>query len=133
MIGNILFDSNIIIDFARLRDKSDELLGMEFKGLVPHISAITFTELWSGKSMDNPKEFNYIETYLKGIRVIVPDEKIAKKAGLIVRESKMRIQFSDAIIAATAIENDLTLFTFNYKDFADIKGLKILTNKYSRS
>ncbi len=32
--------------------------------------------------------------------------------------------FRDAIIAATCLENDLTLITYNVKDFRFIKGLK---------
>ncbi len=33
----------------------------------------------------------------------------------------------DATIAATCLENDLTLITFNIKDFRFINGLKLLT------
>lgn len=37
-----------------------------------------------------------------------------------------KIKTPDAIIAATALANGYTLITNNEKDFANIKGLKIL-------
>lgn len=36
------------------------------------------------------------------------------------------MSLGDAIIAATALENDLTLATANIKDFKHIEGLKLI-------
>jgi len=36
-----------------------------------------------------------------------------------------RLSIPDALIASTAIVNDLELFTLNLKDFRFIKGLKL--------
>jgi len=52
------------------------------------------------------------------------DEGIADKA--IELRKKKNIKLADAVIAATAILNNLTLATRNIDDFKDIEGLKVM-------
>ena len=54
--------------------------------------------------------------------------QIADKAGEIIakgRESKVPILVPDAIIAATAIVHNITLITFNLKDFESVTNLSL--------
>ena len=55
------------------------------------------------------------------------DEIVAAKA--IELRQRKPISLADAIIAATALTYDLTLFTDNIKDYAGIKGLKLVSIK----
>jgi len=43
---------------------------------------------------------------------------------------KYKTKLPDAIIAASALENELTIFTRNIKDFNKIKGL-VMLNPYT--
>ena len=59
-------------------------------------------------------------------------DKVADRAGDLIREGRSSGRSSgrarslpDAIIAATALENHLTLVTFNVVDFAGIPGLSL--------
>jgi predicted nucleic acid-binding protein len=56
------------------------------------------------------------------------DKAISQKAIELVRTySKSHgLMLPDAVIAATCLENDLTLVTYNDRDFRFIKGLKTL-------
>lgn len=55
------------------------------------------------------------------------NEIIAEKA--IELRQRKPLSLADAIIAATALTYDLTLFTDNIKDYAGIKGLKLVSIK----
>lgn len=55
--------------------------------------------------------------------VIPLDEVVAEKA--IALKNKSSIKLGDAIIAATAIINDLILVTRNKDDFKDVDGLEL--------
>jgi predicted nucleic acid-binding protein len=48
---------------------------------------------------------------------------IAERAGRLRRESGIRLP--DALIAATAIEHKLSLFTRNRSDFEGVRGLRL--------
>ncbi|HIP72789.1 MAG TPA: type II toxin-antitoxin system VapC family toxin [Anaerolineae bacterium] len=53
---------------------------------------------------------------------------IVDKAGGYIRQARdanQPISVPDAIIAATAVQNNLTLITLNHKDFKGIPGLSI--------
>ena len=48
----------------------------------------------------------------------------------IALRKEYKIKLPDAIIAATALANDLTIVTNNIKDFSNISGLQLI-NPYS--
>ena len=55
-------------------------------------------------------------------RILPVTEAIADRWGLVAAEAKARgvgLSVVDGIIAATALEHDLTVLTRNVKDFAD--------------
>ena len=72
-------------------------------------------------------EKSFIENFFNALPILPLDAAIAAKA--IELRQRKPIQLADAIIAATALTYDLTLFTENVKDYAGIKDLKIVSIK----
>lgn len=89
------------------------------------ISAIVYPELIQGAK--NRAEVSKIEKYLNRFELIHFDKAISQKLIELVRvySKNHGLMLPDAVIAATCLENDLTLITYNIKDFRFIKNLKI--------
>ncbi len=75
----------------------------------------------------NKAEVNKIEKLLAFFEVLHFNEAVALRSLELIRQySKSHgLLLADAIIAATCLENNLKLITFNARDFRFIKGLKI--------
>lgn len=121
----IVVDSSLFIEEIRHgSEKYQELVKLHKKGevllLVP---MVIITELWSGESMDKKKEVEVVELMLSITKKIVLNEKIAKLTGELNR--KYKIGVVDAMVAATALENNAMVATLNTKHFVGIKGLKL--------
>ena len=119
MNGNRLVDSNILIYLSKkilsLDDISDE-------NILLSISVITYIEAM-GYSFENAKEKKSIKSLCNDLQVIKLEDEIVSKT--IELRQKHTIKLPDAIIAATALENDLELATRNTGDFKGIAGLKL--------
>ena len=119
----ILCDSNVIIDWINHRQKAiDDLQRIE--GRIA-MSIITEYEIIAGaKDMVMQKRFeklldNYIVVYL--------DSDISFLGINLYKKYKLShgLDMPDSLIAATAIELNLPLFTYNIKDFRYIPGLQL--------
>ena len=90
------------------------------------INTIIYLELIQGAK--NKAEVAKIEKYLNRFELLHFDKAVSQKSIELVRTySKSHgLMMPDAIVAATCLENDLTLITYNVKDFRFIDGLKIL-------
>jgi hypothetical protein len=121
----MLLDSNIIIiasklaqiellNYLRANEKDLKL------SLLSQIEILGFHQL-------KQVEKQFLEKFFESIEVLSIDNAIAQKA-IAIRQRKP-IALADAIIAATAITHNLTLFTENVKDYSGIKGLKIVAIK----
>jgi len=118
-----LLDSSIIIEALRVHlYKADEFLIDKYGNRIC-ISIISTTELFSGKSTKEEAVFKYVEYLIRSFEIIELSAKIAYEAGIIRRDFSTKI--ADAIIAASALENNLTLVTHNQKDFIMIRDLKL--------
>ena len=124
----VLLDTSVIIDFIRRKDKENTLLfSLSKKGYKLHISILTHTELYSGKSVWRSIEAEQdLEKLFYGMQILPLETEISKKAGEI--RAKNNTTIIDAIISATAINHGLSLATLNLKNFEDIKGLNLLNN-----
>ena len=116
-----LIDTNSVIDYLdnKLPDNANELIdGMDSK-----ISVITRMELlaWPGASEQQTLILN---EFINASEVFALEEPIILKAIEIRKTHKTKLP--DAIIAATALVNELTIITRNTKDFEKIEGLGIL-------
>jgi len=120
----ILCDTNIIIELLKGNEKLIsyvEKLGLDNIA----ISSVTLMELYFG--VFNKTELQQIKKYMQGIPVLHIATNISETAvSLIEQYAKSHtLNIPDALIAATAIENNLKLLTLNVKDFKYISELKL--------
>ena len=89
------------------------------------ISSITLMELYFGAF--NKRELEKIKKSLSSIPVLALNESTTTLAlNLIETYSKSHgLTIPDALIAASVIDNNLQLLTYNVKDFKFIKNLKL--------
>lgn len=118
-----LIDTNVVSDYFSASFSATGIALMDTAiDAVPNISIITQIELlcWSTNeaTSQNIKEFIADSNVLD-----ISPEVIVHCVAL--RKGK-KIKTPDAIIAATALAYGYTLITSNEKDFANIKGLKII-------
>ena len=95
-----------------------------------HISAITVGELytWSRRAKTLPKYAAAIEVLINDLPVIPVDDGIARRFGVeraILFDAGKPVAELDLMIAATALEYDLTLVTHNTSDYQRISGLRL--------
>ena len=117
-----LIDTNIFIAVL----KGDAKLKAYIESLPCALDTTVYTELIQGSK--NNAEVQKIEKYLTRFELIHFDKAISRKAIELVRiySKSHNLMVADAIIAATCLENNLTLVTYNIKDFRFVDGLKIL-------
>ena len=116
-MADYLLDSNILILHLRERPEITALLTRWGKEGTLYISVATRTEIVAGM---RPHEEERTLELLDSLENLPVDEAIADRAGrLIYQYARQGIQlsFADALIAATALEHDLTLATTNPKHF----------------
>ncbi|OAQ40431.1 hypothetical protein A5893_05645 [Pedobacter psychrophilus] len=117
-----LLDTNTVIDFcnSKLPEKSKNLL---FE-IQPNLSVITQIELFASTKISE-KERNILTDFVNFSNVYSNiDTSIVDKTIEIRQLYKTKLP--DAIIAATAIINNLILITRNIEDFKGINKLQIL-------
>ena len=120
----ILCDTNIIIEFYKGNQVFvEKLRKIGLDNIV--ISSITLAELVFGAL--NKMELNTILKDSKALRLISINETVSHIFLELMTEYSLshRLSIPDALIASTAIVNDLELFTLNLKDFRFIKGLRL--------
>ena len=119
----ILCDSNVMIDWLNHRQKAiDEL--QRINGRIA-ISVVTEYEIIAGaKDMAMQRRF---EKLLDSCPVVLLDRNISLLGINLYRKYKLShgLDMPDSLIAATAIDLDLPLFTYNIRDFQYIPGLHL--------
>lgn len=122
MVGYLL-DTNIISGYLSAKYNAEFMKRIaEELDSSAKISIITQIELLCWKA-DSDVEL-LIKEFIKTADVIGLTKDVADKCVELRRKHSIKIP--DAIIAATAVTQKLFLITENEKDFANIKGLKIL-------
>lgn len=132
--GRILIDSDVLINlfdekkiFHLLVKKNLNLF--QQKGITPNISLVTAIEILQGnKSHLQKKQLNRELIFFNQIDITVSIGNIAKE--LILKYSSTHgLLLADSLIAATAIQLEIPLFSLNKKDFKFIKNLKLYEPK----
>ncbi|HEY0659237.1 MAG TPA: PIN domain-containing protein [Pyrinomonadaceae bacterium] len=89
------------------------------------VDATVYIECVQGSKSNREKR--EVKNYLDNFSLILITERVSSRSiALIERYSNTYgLMLADAQIAAACLENDLTLVTYNMKDFQFIAGLKI--------
>ncbi|MFZ3068787.1 MAG: PIN domain-containing protein [Microgenomates group bacterium] len=124
----IIVDSSVIIEFLRTSkglwmNLIEEKEKNEIELIVP---VVVVAELWSGKSVSDPKKEKYLKRMLEVATIRELDENEAKMAGEIRRN--FGVSLSDAMVASCVmLTKRAELATLNIKDFAKIGKIKLYT------
>lgn len=114
----VLLDTNIIIDHF-----NDGILSSISPNIQLAVSVITEAELLRLAGISQA-EIATINNFLSITEKIIVSSSIAQRAARIGRTRKNKLP--DLLIAATALEYNLALFTRNIKDFQRIPNLHII-------
>ena len=126
-----LIDTDWVIEHLHGRSPiSQRLRQLKDQGLA--VSVISLAELWEGVyySRSPGRSEEGLEVFLSGVAVLGLGEEICKRFGRLrgrLRQQGKLIGDFDLLIAASALEHQLTLLTNNRKHFESIEGLRIET------
>jgi tRNA(fMet)-specific endonuclease VapC len=102
------------------------------------VAAVTVAELWHGVERATPehrtKRQRYIENALAVVEIIPYTEQTARIHARLwaqLESSGRMIGDYELIIAATALEHECDVATFNSRHFAVVEGLKVIGLRYS--
>ena len=120
----ILCDTNILIEFYKNNTAIiQELRQIGSQNLA--ISVITRAELYYGAI--NKNELKRIQNHLDLLQNIPIDRSISEQFIQLMANYSLshKLTIPDALIAATALANDLELYTLNIKDFRFIENIRL--------
>lgn len=122
-MSKFLVDTTLLVEHLRGSEKARIFLQDDS----PYISTVSIAELIQG-SRDN-KELMAAIKLCSSLSEIAIDKKISNKAIELMKKFYLSkgLRFLDALIAATALENKLSLITGNLKHFRFIEGLKTIS------
>lgn len=118
-----LIDSNIVIDYLdnKLQPKAMSFMN-DVVDEVPLISVVTKIEVLRFNAPE--AAYSILRSFIDESIIVGLDDVVVGRTIEICRSNKIKLP--DAIIAATAISNDLTLLTRNADDFNKIAGVRVL-------
>ena len=120
----MLIDTDILIWVFRGNQKAARILEAAESR---QISAVTYMELIQGVRDRN--ELRKVKMFLSDydFEVLPLSENIGHRASIYIEEYGlgMSVRMADALIAATAVEHHLTLFTGNRKHYRPIRDLDL--------
>jgi hypothetical protein len=120
----MIFDTDILIWIQKGSEKAAALID---KSADRFLSILTYMELL--QAAENKKQHRVIKDFLKdyGFRILPLTENIGHRASVYIEEYSLSsgLRAGDAIIAATATENNMILATGNGKHFKPIKDLTL--------
>lgn len=120
----MIFDTDIFIWVQRGNKKAARLIDRSNER---HLSVYSYLELLQAAS--NKKQHDYVHDFLSsfGFLVLPVTENIGHRALIYIEEYSLShgLRAGDAIIAATAAENNMPLVSSNSKHLSPIKDLKL--------
>ena len=123
----ILCDTNILIEFFHGDEKiTQELDYLTFDRLA--ISVVSIAEIYYGM---RKREAASTRELIRKFNHLHIDKEISKLfIQFVLGYKDMRIGIPDALIASTALVNNIELFTLNRKDYDFIDNIKLYNPKF---
>ncbi len=112
-VADLLLDTDIFIDHLRGATRLTRSQDRYW------YSVVTRCELYAGTKVDE----EIVDLLLGAFTEVPIDRDIAERAGRLRRQTGVRVP--DALIAASALERDLTLVSRNLRDYQGIAGLDL--------
>jgi predicted nucleic acid-binding protein len=120
----MIFDTDILVWLQRGNQKAGEFFNSRSER---YLSVQTYLELF--QDAENKEQQAKVKRLLidHSLGVLPIDENISHRAMTYILEYGLShgLQAGDALIAATAVEHNMTLATGNAKHFRAIKGLQV--------
>ncbi len=120
----MIFDTDVLIWVERGSQKAADLINATDER---YISILSFMELLQGARTQN--QIQRIKDFVSRLnfQVLPLTENVGHRASIYIEEYAISrgVRVGDALIAATAIEHNLTLATGNHKHFKTIRDLKL--------
>jgi len=120
----VLFDTDILVWIQRGNHRAAALVEREEERC---ISVLTYMELLQGAREKRQHEhiLDFLSEY--NFRILPLTENIGHRAAVYIEEYSLShgLRAGDAIIAATATDNNLTLCTSNLRHYRPVKELKL--------
>lgn len=120
----MIFDTDIFIWIQRGNQKAAHIVEKDAERF---LSVHTYMELL--QSANNKQQHDYTKSFLKdfGFQILPFTENIGHRAAVYIEGYALShgLRAGDAIIAATAAENNLVLCTGNAKHFKPVRDLKL--------
>ena len=122
----VIVDTDILIDVGRGDKTAITYLESLEKSKELAVSAVTYMELIVG--CKNKREQQVVKRFVTRFEVIALTEAITEKALELLLEYRLShgLLIADALIAATAIEQNQPLASKNQRDYRFIGGLELL-------
>jgi len=122
----MLFDTDILIWYLRGNKKAADILE---KAPRREISVVSYTELLQGARDKN--ELTVLRSFIKDLdfRMLPLTENIGHRACVYMEEYCLKADMclADALLAATAVENQATLCTGNTRRYKAVKEIGLKT------
>lgn len=120
----MIFDTDILVWIQRGNEKAAALVDKEAER---YLSILSYMELL--QTANNKKQHSTVKEFLRsyGFEILPLTENIGYRASIYIEEYSLSsgLRAGDAIVGATATENNMTLATGNAKHFRPIKDLTI--------
>jgi predicted nucleic acid-binding protein len=120
----MIFDTDILIWIQRGNEKAAALVD---NAAERYLSVLSYMELL--QAAGNRKQHHVVKEFLKlyGFQILPLSENIGYRASVYIEEYSLScgLRVGDAIVAATAVENNMVLATGNGKHFRPIKDLSL--------
>lgn len=124
-MSSFLLDTGLIIRHLRGQRQAVQLMrGLAKTGRLG-IASITRLEIYAGM---HPDEKFATKKLLSRFLTFDLDKETGDRAGTLINQARTQqigLSVPDAIVAATAVQHNLTLVTLNQSDFTNISGLRL--------
>lgn len=126
-MAQILVDTDILIDVANNDATAKARLTTESQTSSLAVSTVTVMELIVG--CRNKSELQTLNRFLSQFQILTLTNQISDRATQLLQDYFLShgLLIADALIAATAIENQIPLLSKNQRDFRFLRELDLLS------